>query len=261
MSQDCFVHGFDHNPATAAFVFGPPIPILFVLVCFHSFFILSPFFRPHPLHGLPLYPPSQLVVFFVVKSSVLSTGWAHPVSNHRHSFWVFTVLQFCLKPLLDVPFSQLTPVRLSPLLSKVGTDASLSSSSFLGAFPSPPLRLLPCLFVHLSSSCPPTAQYAPPVLPANNKGNRRTSFHPTWLYLQPPSLIVLQPSFCIPSLHLTPPYPTRRIRCDDPTNVSILSCWWDPSSQHALFHFSSATCSSKNVLLAMLQRLEHVGPP
>ena len=75
------------------------------------------------------------------------------------------------------------------------------------------------------------------------------------------SAVFLHPT--IPSLPpiLTPPYPTRRFRCDDPTHVSILSCWWDPSLHHALFHFSSATCSSKNILLAALQRPEHLGFP
>ena len=107
------VHSFDHNPATAA-VCGTSTPALPDFLLTTQLSISPPSVFPRARH---------FVVFSedVFGEVLCPVHWQGPscVRNGRCFFCSFPVLQLCIKPFLDVPFSQLTTVRLSPKIFRV----------------------------------------------------------------------------------------------------------------------------------------------
>ena len=210
--------------------------------------------KPEPIGGIlsaiVLCSPKMCLA----NSSVPSTIWAINFPTTATASSVLSLFCCCaLSHLLDVPCTQLSTVRRSPLIFQSGSvSPSFYHPVFRRASFSVPPHLLPSFFLRVLLHV------------------RHQQFHmfrhgfvltfPFSLFfshLSSSHTVLPPPSF---SPILSPPYPKRRLCCDDPTSVSILSSWWDPSSCQVHFYVSTKTWVSKKIRHAVLQQPEHLYP-
>ena len=139
------------NPTSAPCVCRTPVQYLHdpLDVLPYPFAIMS----PRPLLYKHRYPSFWSCFFQTClgKSSVRSTGRTPPCYHHNHDFpCTVLMLLLCCRPLLAVPFTQLTTVRLSPPASSVGVSSlrltsQTSRRQFSRFLPISSLRLCLCL--------------------------------------------------------------------------------------------------------------------